>query len=165
MEISESWTLKSTPDEAYVDATDPAYQDEICQRAGALSHQSSVASHGDGHEVTVQRIMPSGDVPDLVKKVVGDKVDVTQVITWGARQPDGSRHGTLDVTFKGQPITMRGNTSITPEGSGSRVQVSADLKAKIPLIGGKIEKMSSPEIRKAIHAEEAVSHEWDAKHA
>lgn len=156
MKISQQWTLPTTPDEVYALSIDPAYQDEICEEAGALSHQSTVTEKGAGHEVRVQRIMPSGDVPDLVKKIVGDKVDVTQVITWGARQADGSREGTLDIGFKGQPITMKGTASIAPDGDGTRIAVDADLKAKIPLVGGKVEKLSAPEIIKAIGAEETV---------
>lgn len=156
MEISQQWTLNSTPDEVYANTIDPAYQDEICEEAGALSYRSEVVQKGAGHLVTVQRVMPSGDVPDLVKKIVGDKVDVTQVITWGERQADGSRQGTLDVGFKGQPISMKGTTSLTPHGDGTLVQVTADLKAKIPLVGGKVEKMSAPEIIKAMGAEETV---------
>ncbi|NNG37760.1 DUF2505 domain-containing protein [Flexivirga sp. ID2601S] len=161
MDISLNWTLKSDPDEVYDDAIKTEYQDDICQNAGALSYNSSVVEKGPGHQVTVQRVMPSGDVPDLLKKLVGDKVDVTQVITWGERQADGSRTGTVEVTMKGQPITMKGTTSIAPEGTGSRVGVKADLKAKLPLIGGKIEKMAAPEILNAIKAEEETSHQWD----
>ncbi len=156
MKISQQWTLNSTPDEVYALSIDPAYQDEICEEAGALSHQSTVTEKGEGHEIRVQRVMPSGDVPDLLKKIVGDKVDVTQVITWGARQADGGRKGTLDIILKGQPIGMQGTTSLSPDGAGTKVDVTADLKAKIPLVGGKIEKMSAPEIIKAIGAEERV---------
>lgn len=156
MKISKQWTLPATPDEVYELSIDPTYQDEICEEAGALSHQSTVAETGAGHEVKVQRVMPSGDVPDLVKKLVGDKVDVTQVITWGARQSDGSREGVLDVSIKGQPITMKGTTTITPDGDGTAVDVTADLKAKLPLVGGRIEKLTAPEIIKAIGAEETV---------
>lgn len=156
MKISQQWTLNSTPDEVYADSIDPAYQDEICEEAGAFSHHSEVAEGGAGHTVTVQRVMPSGDVPDLVKKIVGDKVDVTQVITWGERQADGSREATLDVSFKGQPIGMKGTTSLSPDGDGTLVKVTADLKAKIPIVGGKVEKMSAPEVIKAMGAEERV---------
>ncbi|GGB44505.1 hypothetical protein GCM10011492_39490 [Flexivirga endophytica] len=156
MKISKQWTLPATPDEVYALSIDPAYQEEICEEAGALSHQSTVTEKGSGHEVKVQRVMTSGDVPDLVKKIVGDKVDVTQVITWGARQADGSRQGTLDVAFKGKPITMKGTTSLTPDGDGTAVDVTAEFKAKVPVVGGKVEKMSAPEIIKAIGAEETV---------
>ena len=156
MKISQQWTLDSSPDDVYADAIEPAYQDEICDEAGALSRHCEVAEKGAGHTVTVQRIMPSGDVPDLVKKIVGDTVDVTQVIIWGERRTDGSREGLLDVGFKGQPITMKGTTTLSADGAGTRVDVTADLKAKIPLVGGKIEKMSAPEIIKAIDAERIV---------
>lgn len=156
MKISKQWTLPATPDEVYALSIDPEYQEEICEEAGALSHRSTVTEQGPGHEVKVQRVMPSGDVPDLLKKLVGDTVDVTQIITWGARQADGSRDGTLDVSIKGQPINMKGTTSLRPDGDGTAVDVSADLKAKIPLVGGKIEKLSAPEIIKAIGAEETV---------
>ena len=164
MKIELSWDLTSTPDEVYEDAINPQYQDDKCVAAGAITYSTKVEENGQGqHTSIVQRLMASGDVPELVKKVVGDKVDATETIAWGPQQPDGSRRGDLTVSFKGQPITMKGFTYIKPNGTGSTVGVDADLKAKIPVIGGKIEKMGAPEIIKAIKAEEATAHEWDAR--
>ena len=163
MKIELSWDLTSTPDEVYEDAINPEYQDDKCKAAGAITFSSKVEETGQGHTSTVQRLMSSGDVPELVKKVVGDKVDVLETIAWGPKQADGSRKGDLTVHMKGQPISMKGFTYIKPNGTGSTVGVDAELKAKIPVIGGKIEKMGSPEIIKAIKAEEATAHEWDAR--
>lgn len=163
MKIELSWSLTSTPDEVYQDATNPQYQDDKCKAAGAISYSSAVTENGVGHTSTVQRLMPSGEVPELVKRVVGDKVDVVETITWGPRQADGSRKGDLTVDMKGQPISMKGFTFIKPNGDGTTVGIDADLKAKIPVIGGKIEKMGAPEIIKAIKAEESTAHEWDAR--
>lgn len=163
MKIELSWSLKSNPEQVYEDAIDTDYQDDKCRAAGALEFSSRVEPTAEGHKVVVQRLMPSGSVPELVKKVVGDKVDVTETIDWGPAQADGSRTGQLDVAMKGQPITMKGITYIRPEGGGTRVGVEADLKAKIPVVGGKIEKLGSPEIIKAIEAEERTAHEWDAR--
>lgn len=164
MQITHTWTVTSTPDQTYEDTINVAYQDAKCEAAGAITYDCAVEAKGDGHVITVNRVMSSGSVPDLVKKVVGDKVDVVEVVTWGAPKDDGSRDGAIDVSFKGQPISMKGTAKIAADGAGSRVSVDLDLKAKIPLVGGKIEKMSGPEILAALKSEESVSREWGSRH-
>ena len=165
MQITHSWTVTTDPDQAYADTTQVEFQNDKCEEAGALKFECEVTEQDGGHVVTVKRLMPSGDVPDLVKKIVGDKVDIVEVVTWGARESDGSRHGVLDVAFKGQPISLKGTTRIEPDGTGSKVTVEADLKAKIPVVGGKIEKISGPEVLKSLQAEETTSHTWAERSA
>ncbi|AKU15861.1 DUF2505 domain-containing protein [Luteipulveratus mongoliensis] len=160
MQITITWIVPSTADQTYANVTQVAYLDEKCEAAGALSFENRVTEKDGGHVVTIQRQMPSGGVPALVKKIVGDKVDVFETFAWGPRQADGGRRAALHVQFKGQPITMKGTSTIVPDGTGSRYTLDAALKAKIPIIGRTIEKMGSPEIIKAIEAEEGVSREW-----
>ena len=50
-----------------------------------------------------------------------------------------------------------------PEGSGTREIVALEVKAKIPLIGGKIEKAASPPIEEAIDIEAQTAKEWLAR--
>lgn len=164
MEIKASWTLRSTPDEVYEDAITTTYQDQKCASAGALDFTTHVEERGAGTHTTIaQRVMSSGEVPELVKKLLGETVDVTETIAWGPRDEDGGRRGELGVTFKGQPITMTGHTFIRPHGAGSEVGLIADLTARIPIIGARIERLGAPEILKAIKAEEQTAAQWDQR--
>ncbi len=164
MEITVSRTLRSTPDEVYEDAITTKYQDDKCAAAGALSFATHVEEGADGtHTTTAQRVMSSGNVPDLIKRLLGETVDVTETITWGPRDDDGGRRGDLDVTIKGQPITMTGHTYVRPHGAGSEIGLVADLTAKIPIVGGRIERAVAPEVLKAIAAEDETALEWDLR--
>ena len=48
--------------------------------------------------------MPA-EVPDFMKKIVGETVDVVQTEDWGAPDADGQRTADVVVQIKGQPPT------------------------------------------------------------
>ena len=58
---------------------------------------------------------------------------------------------------------MNGSALAGPGGAGSVETIDADLKASLPLIGGKIEKAAAPPIEEAIDIEAATVKEWLAR--
>ena len=63
----------------------------------------------------------------------------------------------------GVPVALGGTLALAPGGPGSIEHLDADLKAKIPLIGGKIEKAAAKPIRESIDIEAATAKEWLAR--
>jgi hypothetical protein len=55
---------------------------------------------------------------------------------------------------------MTGTLRMAPGGSGTRIDVDGDLKAKIPLLGGKVEKAAEQPILSAIDKEQEVGTAW-----
>ena len=55
---------------------------------------------------------------------------------------------------------MNGTVRLGPAGSGTRIDVDGDLKAKIPLLGGKVEKAAEGPILGAIEKEQEVGTAW-----
>ena len=51
------------------------------------------------------------------------------------------------------PPTMHGTLLLEPGGPGTLEHIEADLKAKVPLIGGKLEKAAASPIQEAIDIE------------
>ena len=50
------------------------------------------------------------------------------------------------------PVALTGTIDLTPSAKGATQEVRADLKAKVPLIGGTIEKAAAPAILAGIDA-------------
>jgi hypothetical protein len=138
----------TTPQQVYKLATDAGFRDEVCEATHALAYESKVDVHPDDTaSVVVSRTMPA-EVPDFIKKMIGDTVGVTQTEEWGSPDDSGQRMADVTVQIKGQPATMKGTATIALVPSGVEMRVDGDLKVSIPFVGKKIE----PEIAKGIYA-------------
>lgn len=141
-----SWGSAS-PADVYALMVDEAFRTAMCEQVRALSHDVSVVPKDDGATVTIRRTMPA-QMPDFVKKLVGETVEILQVETWGTAAADGARKASVRVTVVGQPAQMTGTNEIGATKAGSDLSLSGDVTVKIPFLGKKIE----PEVAKAIIA-------------
>ena len=149
MQISATIAYPSgtTPAQVYELATDADFRGEVCEATHALDYDVSVDAHDDTAKVVVSRTMPA-DVPDFMKKMIGETVDVVQTEDWGAPDADGQRTADMVVQIKGQPAVMNGTAAIVASGGEVVMQIEGDLKVSIPFFGKKVE----PEIAKGIYA-------------
>ena len=142
---------------------DPEFQDAKCIATGALSHEVDINTDGEHAIVKTVRRMPTSDLPDFVRSLVKDGITVVETDEWGPPETDGSRDAAVDVRFAGAPIEMRGTLTLRPEGTDGEnavARLQADLKANIPLIGGRIEKACAQAVLAAIKVEERTAGEW-----
>lgn len=106
--------------------------------------------------------MPTDDFPDFVRSMIGPQIVVVETYLWEAPASDGSRNGTLtvDIGDGNLPVGMTGTITLKPHGTGSVIRVDGELKARVMLIGGKIEKAAEPAVRDAIDKEHQTGMEW-----
>ena len=150
----------AAPDAVFAMLTDPDFQRQVCEATGAIDHSVDVETAGGGATITTTRTLPADDLPDFVRKFVGSTLKVMRVDHWGAAGSDGARHGTVVVEIQGAPVRLTGTISLGPDGAGTAEQVDGDLKASLPLVGGKVEKAAEPAIRAAIGKEQEIGQGW-----
>ncbi|AKU16248.1 DUF2505 domain-containing protein [Luteipulveratus mongoliensis] len=160
MKITVDWTYDAPPAEVWAMTASKDFQDRKCKEAGAASYQTSVTADGDRTVIVATREMATDGVPEQLRAVVGRTVTITETQTWGPDRGDGSREATIQVVMKGQPVGMEGRAVSRPEGSGTRIVIDGDVKARIPLFGGRVEKAVAPVIKAAASSEAAVGREW-----
>jgi Protein of unknown function (DUF2505) len=162
MKISESFEYPAPPTDVAVMVADPAFQAAKCAATHPLSHTESVTQEGDKTRIVTERVLPTDDFPDFVRSMIGPKIAVVETYLWGAPTGDGSRDGTVtvDIGDGNLPVGMTGTITLRPHGSGSVIRLDGELKAKVMLIGGKIEKAAEPAIRDAIEKERQTGMEW-----
>jgi hypothetical protein len=163
MKIARTIQYAAPPAEVFAVLSDPAFQEAKCAATAAISHSAKVEPQGDQTVITTERVLPSDDLPDFAKSLIGETLKVIETQTWSAAGSDGSRSGTVEMTVPGAPITMKGKLSLKPSSGGTTEVLDADLKAGIPLIGGKIEKAAAPPIEEAITIETQTATEWLAR--
>ena len=140
--------------------TDEAFLKQVCEATGAVKYEVDVQETSLGTSVTTRRELPTDQIPDFIQRFVGQTLTVSRVDLWQPAAPDGSRQGTIVVEIVGAPVRMTGTLSLRPGSDGTIEDVDGDLKASVPLIGGKIEQATEPAIRSALRKEERLGLAW-----
>ncbi|MGY4720287.1 DUF2505 domain-containing protein [Naumannella cuiyingiana] len=153
MQITSSATFAATPDRVFAMLTDEGYLAELCRASDASDFETSV----EGNHTRMSRQLPA---PPEAARFTGPTLTVVEEIAWGEAGPDGSRTGRLELTVPGQPVQLTGQTKIIPDGDRTRVDVAGDLKVKIPLVGGKLEKAAAPAVLEGIKLQQDVGNRW-----
>jgi hypothetical protein len=160
MKIAKSIEYAGTPEEVFAVLSDVKFQEAKCAATAAVKHSADVKTVGDHTVITTERILPSDGLPDFAKSMVGPTLKVTETQDWGPASSGGGRRGTVDMTVAGAPIALQGTMMLAPGGGGTVETIEAELKAKVPLIGGKIEKAAAPPIEEAIDIEALTAAKW-----
>jgi hypothetical protein len=159
MKLSERHDYEAAPDRVWAMITDPAWREQVCAATGATRWDVTVDADESGGRVEVTRVLPA-EVPDAVRRIIGETVTVTQTETWGAAKADGTRQGDVELQVKGQPATMKGSSRLAPSAGGTQLQMDGELKVRIPLIGGRLEKELVKAIKMALRKEQEVGRRW-----
>lgn len=161
MKIQDEIRYEASPDAVAAMLADPAFVADKCARTGAIDHTVDVDGEASGpFTVTTARTMATDDFPDVAKKLVGDTIVIHEVDTWEAAAADGSRRGTITLRIKGAPLVLNGILALRADGAGTAQTVDGDLKASVPLIGGKLEKAAEPAVRSAMRKEHEAGREY-----
>jgi hypothetical protein len=146
--------LDGTVDEVHALLTDRAFQEAKCAATTDGGPTSvEVTGTAAGERVRTVRVLPSDGLPDIARSFVGDRLTVVEVHDWSGPAADGSRQSSVDIHVQGAPLTLKGTLRLEPSGTGTVEVLDAELKANVPLIGGRLEKAAAAPIRTAIGIE------------
>lgn len=134
---------------------DPAFRTRVLERQQTLSHDVSITPEGQGMRVRIEQVKPTEGVPAVAKKFVGDQTTVIQEEHWTS-----PTDATVQVTIPGQPGDLHGDVRLTETGGGVQERVQLEINVKIPLLGGKVERMLADLLSEALRVEESVGQEW-----
>lgn len=164
MRLTRREELGGTVDEVHALRTDRAFQEAKCEATTEGGGYSvDVAPAAAGHRVRTERQLPSDGLPDIARSFVGEHLTIVEVLEWSGPSGDGSRVAVVDIHVKGAPLTIKGTLRLEPVGAGTAEVLDADLKANVPLIGGKLERAAADPINAAIDIEVALLKEWLAR--
>ena len=150
----------TTPQEAFALVTNANFREEVCRATQALTYDVDIDASADGTAtVVVRRAMPA-DVPDLVKRIVGETVDVVQTERWAAPNAAGERTADLTLQVRNQPGSMKGTAAITATADGARTSIRGELSVAIPFVGKKVQPLVAAAILAAIDVEQQIVDKW-----
>lgn len=134
--------------------SDPLYWDRVAEATGAVSSTATVGTEGETTRVIIDQEQEVVGVPSFAKKFVGDSTRAITTQVW---------HGdtaTFAVETPGKPTSISGTASLTPNSSGSVLVYDLEVKASVPLVGGKLEKLVVELTTAGFEKEQAVGAAW-----
>ncbi len=143
--IEHDYVYSANVDDVFDVIVSPDLYDEVAVRSRALDYTSSVTHVHEVHTISLERHLPTDEVPSFAKSLIGDTLRVQETTWWKAGTPDDGQapgyHATFDVRIMGTPVTLNGTMRLTPAEDGHcRHHIVGDLKAAVPLLGGRIEQ-------------------------
>ena len=116
---------------------DPDFRVERSIALGELSAECDIEESDEQVVVKMEREVIR-ELPSVLAKVFNAQQSLVFIETW---QPKGDGWaGEMSIEIKKQPVRLGATMSLMPTASGCEYIVSHHCKAKIPLIGGKVEK-------------------------
>jgi hypothetical protein len=118
--------------------TDPDFLVDRCLELGELEASCEVDTKGDATVISLSRTLER-DLPRVLAKVFDPVQTIHMTETW---KPDGDGGFTGDYTFdvQGQPVSVSATFELYPTEDGCCYSIEHRAKAKVPLLGGQIEK-------------------------
>jgi hypothetical protein len=148
----------------YTMLTSESFIQKRAQAAHAIRYDVTIESAGAGRRTRTHQTLPA-EVPDFVRKLIGQHIELDETITWGEASPDGSLSAPLHGPLQAPPVALRGTIQLVPEsgGAATRQVVDAELKASVPLIGRKIEEAAAPAVLAGLDGMEELGRSWLAE--
>lgn len=131
---------------------------------GGFGRLDSLITNTDGSAtvIIIHELRHDG-LPGLVAKFFPRDWQVVQTEKWSPIG-DGLVRGEVGIATRGAPGSGVGTVLLTPSQNGSRLNCTATVEFKVPLVGGKIESVLSRSLAQQISVIQRFTAKWIAEH-
>lgn len=151
MKVTHSVRYDAPPADVYAMLTDPTFR----EKASWAQDADSVTVEVDGGTVRIVMSQPNTDVPSFAKAFAGATTTVHQSEDWR----DGVE-ADFTTDTPGKPVSIRGTRRLVADGDGTLDTFEGEAKARVPLIGGKIEKLVAEKLKDGWDTEAGLGARW-----
>lgn len=143
------------PAQVYAMLADPDFRRAACAAQDVVSAEVTATPTASGFDLLVDQVQRTTGLPSFATKIAGETTRALQREHW-----ESPESGTLEIEAPGKPATVSGTIRLAAEGAGTRETVELDITVKVPLIGGKLEKLLADSIVAGMDAEHSVGTAW-----
>lgn len=154
MKFHHELTFDAGVDDVRAMVLNPAYWDTVAQATGALSSKTTLTESGSAVELVTDEEQKVVGVPGFAKKFVGESTRSIKTLRWTG--DDAS----FVVETPGKPTSLSGTATISSAGSSTKLRYDLEVKASVPLIGGKLEKLVADLTVEGFGKEQAAGAAW-----
>jgi hypothetical protein len=155
MKLRHEITYDAPLTDVFAMLSDPDFRQASATAMGVISADVTIVPDGDGIKVTIDQVQPTEGVPGFAKKFAGETTRAVQTEQWVS--PAG---GTITIETPGKPTSIKGTLSLS-EAAGRTIEtLEAEVKVKIPLIGGKLEALMGDLVSSGMDKEQLAGAAW-----
>jgi hypothetical protein len=143
------------PAEVFEMLADPAFREAVCEAMDVISADVELDRDGDGFTLVIDQLQKTDDLPGFARTFAGDSTQAIQRETWTS-----ATSGSLAIEAPGKPTSISGTIRLEADGAGTKEIVELEIKVKVPLIGGKLEKLMAEKVQSGMDVERQVGHAW-----
>ena len=134
---------------------DPAFREAVCEAMDVISADVELDRDGDGFTLVIDQLQKTDDLPGFARTFAGDSTQAIQRETWTS-----ATSGSLAIEAPGKPTSISGTIRLEADGAGTKEIVELEIKVKVPLIGGKLEKLMAEKVQSGMDVERQVGQTW-----
>ncbi|MCY4045450.1 MAG: DUF2505 domain-containing protein [Cellvibrionales bacterium] len=131
------FTFNHSADNVFDAFTDPDFLVDRALALGELSAEVEIEETDTTSTIKMRREVIR-DLPKFLAKLFDPKQVLNVEERWTKSGNDYK--GQSEFTVEGQPVLVKTKTTLTSTPDGCEFSIDYDAKAKIPLVGGKVEK-------------------------
>jgi hypothetical protein len=151
MKFRHELVYDAPPSAVFEMLADPAFREAACAAQDVISAEVTIERTGVGFSLVVDQLQKTTDLPGFARAFSGDSTRAIQREKWA-----DTTGGTLAIETPGKPTEVKGTITLRPEGSATREIVELEVKMKVPLVGGKLEKLMAEKIAAGMDLEHGV---------
>lgn len=155
MRLTRTTTYDAPPEAVHAMLVDPAFRERVAAAQEVVSAEVTVTPDGDGCVVVIDQVQDTAGLPAIAKKIAGDTTRAVVREEWSS-----ATSGTLEITAPGKPTRATGTVRLEADGPGTRQVFDLDVKVKVPVVGGKLERLMAEQIESGLEVEAGVGREW-----
>ncbi len=130
--------------------TDPTFREKAARAQGVTTLTVSV----NGAALTIDQEQPNTGIPAFARAFAGETTRSVITETWNGQT------ASFAVDTPGKPASISGTRTLVVDGDGTLDTFECEAKAKVPLIGGKIEKLITGMFEDGVKVEHGVGIKW-----
>ena len=155
MRFRHELSYDAPPEAVFAMLADPEFRRAACAAQDVVSADVEVERDGEGFRLTVDQVQRTTDLPSFARTFAGETTQAIQREVWAG--PEG---GSLTIEAPGKPTSVSGTIRLETAGGGTTEVVELDIKVKVPLIGGKLEKLMAEKVAAGMDVEHGVGVAW-----
>jgi hypothetical protein len=113
-----------------------------------------------GIDVVTTQVLRRDRLPGVVTQFHRGDLSIVREEAWSPVR-DGTATATVTGAIPGAPVSLTGTAVLAPtDGGGSRLQFTASVEVRIPLVGGKVENFIGSQLVELLIAEQRFTTAW-----
>lgn len=145
----------ATAAEVFAMLADPGFRRKSTHAMGVISADIEIEPAGEGMVVRIDQVQPTAGVPSFAKKFAGETTKAVQTEEWSS-----GRRATISIQTPGKPTSILGTLTLTESGGVTTETMEAEIKVKVPLIGGRLESVLADLVRAGMDKEHGAGVVW-----